>query len=58
MTSKVYGGTIRAGKTDAFNQLDIISAFQAYGEFAYDRITEVRCIVKNPVTTSLLRHAP
>ncbi|CAB1106837.1 unnamed protein product [Ectocarpus sp. CCAP 1310/34] len=35
----VYGGTIRAGKA-AGESLDIVSAFQAYGEFAYDRITE------------------
>lgn len=38
---KVYGGTIRAGKASG-ESLDIVSAFQAYGEFAYDRITEVR----------------
>lgn len=35
----VYGGTIRAGKASG-ESLDIVSAFQAYGEFAYDRITE------------------
>ncbi|KAJ3210274.1 hypothetical protein HDU67_005432 [Dinochytrium kinnereticum] len=35
----VYGGTIRAGKCN--NQsLDIVSAFQAYGEFIAGRITE------------------
>lgn len=39
--SKVYGGTIRAGKA-AGESLDIVSAFQAYGEYAYDRITDVR----------------
>ncbi len=37
----VYGGTIRAGKqpsTDA--SLDIVSAFQSYGEYIYDKISE------------------
>eukprot|EP00953_Heterococcus_sp_UTEX-ZZ885_P022814 12591-Heterococcus_DN1.PRE.4 len=36
----VYGGTIRAGHTKEYPQLDIVSAFQSYGEYAYDRITE------------------
>ena len=36
----VYGGTIRAGCTAKFPQLDIVSAFQSYGEKVYDRITE------------------
>lgn len=36
----VYGGTIRAGCTEKFPQLDIVSAFQSYGEKMYDRITE------------------
>ena len=36
----VYGGTIRAGCTENFPQLDIVSAFQSYGEKVYDRITE------------------
>jgi len=36
----VYGGTIRAGKSPQHEQLDIVSAFQSYGEFVYDRITE------------------
>merc|ERR1711991_791764 len=36
----VYGGTIRAGCTAQFPQLDIVSAFQSYGERVYDRITE------------------
>jgi dihydroxy-acid dehydratase len=36
----VYGGTIRAGCTKNFPQLDIVSAFQSYGEKVYDRITE------------------
>eukprot|EP00904_Undaria_pinnatifida_P008481 jgi/Undpi1/4763/HiC_scaffold_18.g08116.m1 len=41
----VYGGTIRAGNA-AGKSVDIVSAFQAYGEFAYQRITEVgrRCL--------------
>mmetsp|Transcript_22896 Transcript_22896/g.23121 ORF Transcript_22896/g.23121 Transcript_22896/m.23121 type:complete len:433 (-) Transcript_22896:80-1378(-) len=36
----VYGGTIRAGCSKNFPQLDIVSAFQSYGESVYDRITE------------------
>jgi dihydroxy-acid dehydratase len=36
----VYGGTIRAGCTKKFAQLDIVSAFQAYGEKVYGRISE------------------
>lgn len=36
----VYGGTIRAGCTEKFPQLDIVSAFQSYGEKMYNRITE------------------
>ena len=37
----IYGGTIRAGKQPSTgNTLDIVSAFQAYGESLYDRITE------------------
>ena len=37
----VYGGTIRAGKQPTTgNALDIVSAFQSYGEYVYDKITE------------------
>jgi dihydroxy-acid dehydratase len=36
----VYGGTIRAGCTDKFPRLDIVSAFQSYGESLYNRIIE------------------
>ena len=36
----VYGGTIRAGCTEKFPQLDIVSAFQSYGEKMYSKITE------------------
>jgi len=37
----VYGGTIRAGrKPSTGDPLDIVSAFQSYGEFIYDRISE------------------
>jgi len=37
----IYGGTIRAGKQPSTgNTLDIVSAFQSYGEFVYDKITE------------------
>jgi len=37
----VYGGTIRAGEQPSTgNKLDIVSAFQSYGEFLYDKISE------------------
>ena len=38
----VYGGTIRAGSAPGIGRpvLDIVSAFQSYGEFEYGRITE------------------
>lgn len=37
----IYGGTIRAGKQPSTGEsLDIVSAFQSYGEFIYDRISE------------------
>mmetsp|Transcript_32887 Transcript_32887/g.39902 ORF Transcript_32887/g.39902 Transcript_32887/m.39902 type:complete len:736 (-) Transcript_32887:511-2718(-) len=37
----IYGGTIRAGKQPSTGEsLDIVSAFQSYGEHLYDRITE------------------
>ncbi len=36
----VYGGTIRAGCSPGHEQLDIVSAFQAYGEYQYNRIEE------------------
>jgi dihydroxy-acid dehydratase len=37
----VYGGTIRAGKQPSTGEsLDIVSAFQSYGQFVYDKITE------------------
>merc|ERR1711937_1100906 len=37
----VYGGTIRAGKQPSTEKsLDVVSAFQSYGEYIYDRITE------------------
>eukprot|EP00285_Hemiselmis_virescens_P006135 CAMPEP_0173396486 /NCGR_PEP_ID=MMETSP1356-20130122/35610_1 /TAXON_ID=77927 ORGANISM="Hemiselmis virescens, Strain PCC157" /NCGR_SAMPLE_ID=MMETSP1356 /ASSEMBLY_ACC=CAM_ASM_000847 /LENGTH=564 /DNA_ID=CAMNT_0014355539 /DNA_START=65 /DNA_END=1759 /DNA_ORIENTATION=+ len=38
----VYGGTIRAGSAPQIgrDQLDIVSAFQSYGEFEYGKITE------------------
>src|SRR5215831_17780228 len=37
----VYGGTIRAGALDG-QKLDIISAFQSYGEYLSGRIDEVK----------------
>jgi len=36
----VYGGTIRAGFGATGQPLDIVSAFQAYGEFIAERITD------------------
>ncbi|TMW57017.1 hypothetical protein Poli38472_002942 [Pythium oligandrum] len=36
----VYGGTIRAGCSARGETLDIVSAFQAYGEYIANRITE------------------
>ena len=45
----VYGGTIRAGHLDDGTPLDIVSAFQSYGEWIANRITdeERRAIVRN-----------
>lgn len=36
----VYGGTIRAGCTQNFDKLDIVSAFQSYGEYISKKISE------------------
>jgi dihydroxy-acid dehydratase len=36
----VYGGTIRAGCTAKHAKLDIVSAFQSYGEFVAGKISE------------------
>ena len=37
----VYGGTIRAGKQPSTGEsLDIVSAFQSYGAYVYDKIEE------------------
>ncbi len=36
----VYGGTIRAGHSDDGAPLDIVSAFQSYGEWISNRITD------------------
>lgn len=47
----VYGGTIRAGCTPRHPKLDVVSAFQVYGEYIAGRITEeerqeiVRCSI-------------
>ena len=47
----IYGGTIRAGCTPRHPKLDIVSAFQAYGEYITGRITEeeradiIRCSI-------------
>jgi dihydroxy-acid dehydratase len=36
----VYGGTIKAGCTAKHDKLDIVSAFQSYGEYIAGKITE------------------
>ncbi|MES1254232.1 MAG: dihydroxy-acid dehydratase [Acidobacteriota bacterium] len=36
----VYGGTIRAGHGDGNHKLDVISAFQSYGQFLAGAVTE------------------
>jgi dihydroxy-acid dehydratase len=45
----VYGGTIRAGRTPDHPKLDIVSAFQSYGQYISDQIDDAeRCeIVRN-----------
>jgi dihydroxy-acid dehydratase len=45
----VYGGTIRAGCTKKYDKLDIVSAFQSYGEYITKKISEEdrREIVRN-----------
>ena len=36
----VYGGTIRAGCTSVYDKLDIVSAFQSYGEYLAETISD------------------
>jgi dihydroxy-acid dehydratase len=36
----IYGGTIRAGRSRGGDPLDIVSAFQSYGEYIAERIDE------------------
>jgi dihydroxy-acid dehydratase len=36
----VYGGTIKAGCTAKYDKLDVVSAFQSYGEYIAGKITE------------------
>ncbi len=36
----VYGGTIRAGRSKRFAKLDVVSAFQSYGEFLAGTLDE------------------
>jgi len=36
----VYGGTIRAGCTSKYDKLDIVSAFQSYGEYLAEKISD------------------
>ncbi|MDH3200892.1 MAG: dihydroxy-acid dehydratase [Myxococcales bacterium] len=38
----IYGGTIRAGRGSAGEKLDVVSAFQAYGELLADKIDETK----------------
>jgi dihydroxy-acid dehydratase len=38
----IYGGTIRAGKSAHYPKLDIVSAFQSYGEYLSGAIDEPR----------------
>ena len=38
----VYGGTIRAGKGSAGEKLDVVSAFQSYGELLAHKIDETK----------------
>ena len=45
----IYGGTIRAGHADG-EKIDIVSAFQSYGEFLSGKITEEQ-------RKSIVRHA-
>ncbi len=46
----VYGGTIRAGCTPQYPQLDIVSAFQSYGQALAGTITE-------PERRQIVRHS-
>jgi dihydroxy-acid dehydratase len=47
----VYGGTIKPGRSRGFDKLDVVSAFQSYGEFLAGRITEEQRveIVRNAI---------
>ena len=45
----VYGGTIRAGSSDG-QKVDVISAFQSYGEFLSGKIDEAK-------RKDIIRHA-
>ncbi len=38
----IYGGTIRAGRGSAGEKLDVVSAFQSYGEFLAHKIDETK----------------
>eukprot|EP01068_Selenidium_serpulae_P016617 Selendium_serpulae@DN6311_c1_g3_i1.p1 len=38
----IYGGTIRAGKSSAGETIDIVSAFQSYGEYLSGSITDAQ----------------
>jgi dihydroxy-acid dehydratase len=46
----VYGGTIRAGHAGTSDKLDVISAFQSYGQFLAGAITEAQ-------RKAILRHS-
>ncbi len=47
----VYGGTIRAGRSQHFDKLDLVSAFQSYGEYIAGTLDEEKRdeVVRNSV---------
>ncbi|MDH5753150.1 MAG: dihydroxy-acid dehydratase, partial [Deltaproteobacteria bacterium] len=47
----IYGGTIKPGKSEHYDKLDVVSAFQSYGEYISGRMSEEqrREVVKNAI---------
>jgi dihydroxy-acid dehydratase len=47
----IYGGTIRPGRSEHFDKLDVVSAFQSYGEFIAGTLDEARRfeVVRNSI---------
>ncbi|MDH4246900.1 MAG: dihydroxy-acid dehydratase, partial [Deltaproteobacteria bacterium] len=47
----VYGGTIKPGRSPNFDKLDVVSAFQSYGEFLGGKVDEAgrKEIVRNSI---------